>query len=168
MAEQEIGSLAAEMWTRIRAEARAIADEQIAIALRNLRPGGAHPFCWEIPSPVADALVPVAMVSILYPCIVTSVDLYAAPGETSAFVLVDLWVSRPGQTLSEATSIIGVATAIVMSGVDRINEKARARPDDEGDAWLAIFLEPGSVLMPVIKAANNVSSLTISVNVRAV
>ena len=149
--------LSAEM----HAIAHAVAKEEIALALRDLRPGGAHPFAWEIPMPSADPALAVSKVIVLYPCVVTSVDLFAAPGE-SATVVVDLWVARPGQTLSQGVSICGGNLPALAAG-DHSNT-----PVDS--SWSGIppgNLEPGSVLMLVIAQADSVSSLGVCVNVCA-
>lgn len=145
---------------RIQTQAAAIVRESIA----NLRPGGAHPLAVEVAAPTASTTKPVAKIPVLYPAVITSVDLAAQPGEVTGTVTVDIKVARPGEALADATSICAPNYPTLTVDVDWVH----VLPTLEGEgAWLTTYLEPGSMMLLYIRSTHaSRTSLLISVNVR--
>lgn len=157
MSEVNVKQEADQLWERVARVAQATVDAALARALANLRPGGAHPLYVEVASPTASALVPVAKIPVLYPCVVTGVDLMAQPGETATAV-VDLKVARPRQALSSAATICG---AVLKPQIYRA-DWGHTNPADD---WTT-YIEPGSKLLVYVESVSGTDSLGISVNVR--
>lgn len=156
-----IDDLAAIFWRKIDERITEQANQMLQVALSNLRPGGAHPLVVEVASPSASTSQPVAKINVLYPAWIDSVDLYANPTDTGS-ATVDLHVVRPGNALTAGASICGGSLPRLISATS-----THFVPTTGWTRFLERNAEGYSVLMPYITSAANITSLTISVNVRA-
>lgn len=157
---ENLAAEAATLWGNVETVARAVALGEIKRALANLRPGGAHPFCWDgVPATVDTTL----RVPVDYPCVITSVEICAQPGD-AAEITLDVQTVRPGAALTTAASICGL-TPPVLTAADRVDFPA-------GTDWTP-YLEPptsdGKTLLVVsLEAVSGTAGpLTITVHVRA-
>lgn len=144
---------AQRLWDRVESLARKIADEQIAKALGNMRPGGAGAIALGaggVPSvPIlASLLVPTVCPKIPFPLLLDECYIQADIACTMEF---DIWVQRPGQFAADAASITGGAPVQLVAARETTLSPIV-------DAWATRMIEAGSVVSLFVTSSDGLAS----------
>jgi hypothetical protein len=150
-------SQAADLRAMVAQIARSVARDEIATALKNLRPGGLIPYACTVIDPIGSSVEPICHIDVPFPGWVEKVTFRSAQVGTAT---LDITKRRPTQTYAQALTIFTAPKPAIAGATDA---EIPALPSY---TWLR-WIEADSTLYYFLTSVSGFTSLTINLWLRA-